>query len=274
MKVVSFWSPQPGHGSVTSNVITSTAILGVEHQQKTLLIHTGYAGTNLDAYLINKEKHHFVPSLNDDGIDGLKRLAKSNRLSAQALNDYTTTLIPGRMDVLKGKNRIQQDDDAGKALFTQIIQHSSTIYNLAFIDTHASSSADYLLELSDLVVVCLNQNQYHLDRFFGKEDWPAALDKKPYIVVLGQYDPYSKLSHKNIQRRYNLKVPLYPIPYCSDFRNACNDREPLSFFIRAKKFKKSHASYPFIQEARKLAKGILSHTGLNTEQNGQEKGAS
>lgn len=274
MKVVSFWSPQPGHGSVTSNVITSAAILGAEHQFKTLLTQTGYAGTNLDAYLIEKEKHQFVPSLNDDGLDGLKRLAKSNRLSTQALNEYTTTLIPGQMDLLKGKNRIEQDDDADKALFTQIIQHSSPIYDLLCIDTHTNFSADYLLELSDLVIVCLNQNQYHLDRFFGKEDWSAALEDKPFIVLLGQYDPYSKLSIKNIQRRYNLKAELYSLPYCSEFRDACNQREPLPFFIRSKKFRKNHASYPFIQEARNLAKGILTHTGLNVDMKGQEKGAS
>lgn len=278
MPIVSFWGPVHGQVGTTANTIMAASFISIEQNIKTMVTQTHWSHSTLESLFTNIHFHqenneHFT----DSGLDALERLARSNRLTPQSIRDYTVPLLKDRLDLLAGtKKRDIHLYTKINGVINHIFQHANAYYDLITVDVHSGRQnplTNTLLYHSDLIVVCLNQNIQLLSNFFSREYWHPALDQKPYIIVLGKYDPQLRLSIKNVIRRFRCAKPMYVIPYDSKFRDACNENRVLEYFIRARYADKKQQDYAFIRSVREFTQGVLKYVGFEKYLN-SEKGAS
>lgn len=251
MSTIVSWSPIHGQGGNTSNIVALAIAmaLGEYTPTRSLLTHTQLTRSNME-FLFNKEKRS---SFDDKGMDALERLVKSNLLKGDAIQDYTDTLIRDRLDLLAGSQKAEISTSKELA-WRSVLEMAKLQYDFIWTDVHSGHRQALtlnLLEESDLVIVNLPQNRYVLDRFFNGDDFPTPLKTRDYIIVIGQYDPTSVLSLKNIKRNYNVKMPIYSISYSSEFNNALNVQRIQEYFYRECSKGNSQRSV-FISELMKI----------------------
>jgi hypothetical protein len=271
MGQVAFWGSAHGQVGTTANVIATSALIGLEVSLRTLVAHTHWSRSTLEtAFLKNEIYEDSLVNFSDTGIDALERLARSGRLSPDIIRDYTKPVLRERLDLLVGTSK---PDEALFWNLNEVIQSifatANQFYNLTLLDVNSGSQnalTNTVLASSDLIIVNLNQNLSLLERFFSKEDWPDELNDKKFLLVLGQYDPDSKYTAANIARRFRYKDPIYTVPYCSGFRDACNDRNVVDFFLRNRQAGKGQENHFFFQEIRKLTKAMLDHLSIDMEE--------
>jgi hypothetical protein len=271
MGQVSFWGSAHGQVATTANVIASATMIGLEYTIRTMVAHTHWSRSTLEAAFLKHASlgDDSLTSFADTGIDALERLARSGRLQPEIIKDYTKPILKERLDLLMGTTK---PDESLFSHINEVIRNifytANQYYDVTMVDMNSgvkNELTNTMLQSSDLIVVNLNQNIALLERFFSKEDWPDVLNEKPFLLVLGQYDRNSKYTATNIARRFRYKAPIYTVPYCTDFMDACNDRSVLEFFLRNRNVNKQHDNYFFIQEVRKLGKAILDHLGVDLE---------
>lgn len=270
MSQISFWGSVHGQVGSTSNVVAAATMIGFEYATRIMVGQTQWSRSTLESVftesstILNRAMHYA-----DIGIDALERLARSKRLIPEIVADYTIPIIQNRLDLLTGTSKPTEPlYENMRDVLPDIFSCADQCYDAILLDIHSghkNTITESLLETSDLIVVNLSQNMTVLERFFSKQDWPEALNSKPFMVVIGQYDPKSKYSATNIARRFDYKDPIYTIPYCTDYKDACNDRSVLEFFMRNRNVSKRHENYFFIQEIRRFIQALLSKAGIDAD---------
>ncbi|MGV7665758.1 hypothetical protein PJK52_29080, partial [Mycobacterium kansasii] len=73
--------------------------------------------------------------------------------------------------------------------------------------------SDSLIQDADLVIICVNQNISVIEKYFDdqRKNWPSTLDQKPHLLLMTQYDPFSKYKIKNIANKYKFKGPILTV---------------------------------------------------------------
>ncbi|MDP4095279.1 hypothetical protein OIN60_00540 [Paenibacillus sp. P96] len=279
MSIISFWSPEHGRGN-TSNSAAVGAMIGLDYDIRTLIARTQFGDSSLEgAFLKSKELQlrNFAAST-ASGMDALERLFKTKRLEAASISNHTLSLEPGRLDLLTGTSKSYESAYEGiEHVIAAIFEEAKRYYQAIILDIEGGSTnavSNQLLKSSDLVVVNLSQDIMSLERYISKEQWPSGLQETNRMILLGQYDPHSKYNMTNIRRKFGIKDPVFALPYCSEYRDAFNDRDVLGWFRRSRNAGRRHGSYPFFQEVRKTAKEILAQIGVNTEIKHIERGVS
>lgn len=266
---ISFWSPVHGQCGVTSNLSMLAMTLSVRHQLKILMIQNQLAYHALDELFLDAYQRNIDLNGLETGIDALIRFVKFNALDQESLENYATTIIDGKLDLIR-KTQMSQRASFRKDLvdvYGALVYGGLKYYDIIISDV----TGDYfdnegLLETSDIVVVNLNQNKTVLDQFFNSEVYHKIKDKS--FFILGRYQKQSKYSAKNLVRKYGLGslsqvkrlmgqsdylgvVPEYPC-----FFDAMNDGKLLDFFLlessQVKGYKVSEFYERIIQATDKL----------------------
>ncbi|ADC52218.1 MULTISPECIES: P-loop NTPase family protein [Alkalihalophilus] len=267
MANIAFWGTVHGQVATTTNIITAAHYSTLEYDVKALLTQTHWSHSTLEKSITKENSSNTF--FNDTGIDALERLARSNRLTAKAIPDYTESIMSDRLDLLPGTTKKDESLFANvEDVMSKIMTVAKNEYDFSFFDINSGTQNELskiVLNHADLVVVNLNQNKHVLDRFFNKEDYVSALDQKPYIIVISQYDEQSRMTLKNIKRKYKVNVPIVGIPYCSQLRDAMNENRMTEFLIRSHNSTKKHHDYKFRQSALKLVNLIYKLSQKKTE---------
>jgi len=276
MGQVVFYGDSNSQDASTTCFIACAALIGLEYSVRTLLAHTSKAGSLLEMAFGERSSGNLDPvaRFSDTGVDALERLARSQRLTPERVQDYSTPILRDRLDLLRGTMKQEVTHAAADpALLPAMMNCASRYYGLTLLDWSGngrgiggsadSTAAEAVLHGADLVVVRLPQHTEALERYFAKRDWPEALHAKPRLVVLGPYDRHSKYSMVNIARRYKHKEPIYSIPYNTDFIDAINDRSVVDFFMRNRNATKRSDNYFFMEEIRRLSAAIMSNMGYS-----------
>lgn len=252
MNTIVSWSPIHGQAGNTSNTMALATHMALSNSNlRSLLTHNLMSLSTLEGILDKEQSSKF----DDKGMDALGRLVRSNLLKGEAIQDYTSTVIPKRLDFLSGSKRAY-DTSEKEIIWRRVLDVAKQHYDLIWIDLHAGDRqalTKSLLSEADLIVVNLPQNNNVLERFFSGEDFPEELKGKKYIVVIGMYDAeVTTLSVKNIKRKYKVNAPIFPISYSSQYRNAANNKRVEEFFYMGMKRNKQNPSYTFINDVQSI----------------------
>lgn len=279
MSIITFWSPDHGRGN-TANCAAIGAMIGLEYDIRTLIARTHFGDSRLeDVFLKPKELQlkNLVTSA-ATGMDSVERLFKTKRLDASGISNYALSLQSGRLDILTGTSRADASGHEGiEHVFAAIFDEAKRYYQAIILDVAGGCEhkvSNQLIQSADLVVINLSQDMKLFERYVCQEKWPTGLQSKSKIILLGQYDPHSKYNVANIRRKFGIRDPIFAIPYCSDYRDAFNDKDVLGWFRRVRHADRRQGSYSFCQEVRKCAKEMLSQIGVNTEIKRIERGVS
>ncbi|MDD1505222.1 hypothetical protein PVA17_21100 [Lysinibacillus sp. CNPSo 3705] len=238
-KTIVSWSPVKGQGC-TSNTAALAAVFALNYQVNSLITHTQFSESILEE-VFNKA-HKMVGF--DSGLKALERLAKSVLLKPEAVIDYTETIYNNRLDILGGSQTHQGDME----ILQTLLNVTKEAYDLVWIDTETgppNEMTEKVLKAADVILVTLPQNKFVLDRFFTQKEYPAFLDEKNVVYLVGSYDPEAALSVRKIKGNYKLKNKVMPVLYSHLFNDAFNTNSLTEFFHRNKSVSKKHPVYEF-----------------------------
>ena len=115
MSVVTFWSDGREQTGKTLSIAAISTYMAVEHNYRILIISTGYRDDTLNQCFWKEKKAKrnfglFGPNTNEileEGIVGLAKVVKSNKLSPENITNYTKIIFKDRLEVLSGYNGVE-----------------------------------------------------------------------------------------------------------------------------------------------------------------------
>ena len=110
MPIITFWSNKENSIGQTVATTIAATVTGIEHNYKVLLISADFndkmieksfgaqeSNNNIVKGIVNRSQMSL-----DSGIQGLLKLADSNRVTPEVIQDYTKIVFKNRLEVLKG----------------------------------------------------------------------------------------------------------------------------------------------------------------------------
>lgn len=281
MSKVVFWDSGCGGSAEVAAAFGVSA--GFHDRHHLLLTNCGQSGTGIEEGFpprYEEMEDYFHSPVCDHGMEALLRLAESERLSKATIADYTYPLLQGRLDMAFGPKfgsdpweLIQSKE------FAAIIQTAEQQYDFVVLQLSGSSALSYtaMLHPDDVIVAVLRQNRVEMDAFFEKINTAnSLLHPVPIVAVIHQYDALSKWSLQNIKRRYHSQIPMIGIPYHTEFNDAWNGQDIISFFRRYRLLKgRGYEREQFLFSCKELVRFVLGKKEQSNHpvMDGKEKGA-
>ncbi len=202
----------------------------------------------------------------ESGIEGLAKIARSNKLTPQMITNYTKVIFKDRLEVILGvdKNKKQDIIDDDKEIaeeYITLVNVAKMYYDKVFVDLDFNLSPEVrekIVDSSDLVIVNSSQNYNSIKKLKEKKDNSKLLQSPKTMILIGKYDKFSKYNIKNISRFLDEKKQVLGIPYNTLFMEATNEAGVPDFFLKLKRISNSDdRNALFIQEVDRATQGIL-----------------
>ena len=202
----------------------------------------------------------------ESGIEGLAKIARSNKLTPQMITNYTKVIFKDRLEVILGvdKNKKQDIIDDDKEIaeeYITLVNVAKMYYDKVFVDLDFNLSPEVrekIVDSSDLVIVNSSQNYNSIKKLKEKKDNSKILQSPKTMILIGKYDKFSKYNIKNISRFLDEKKQVLGIPYNTLFMEATNEAGVPDFFLKLKRISNSDdRNALFIQEVDRATQGIL-----------------
>lgn len=268
MSIVTFWGAGKEQTGKTLSLSAICTQLAIEHNYRILIIGTGYKDENLDKCFwqqkkkVKKNLGLFGPNTNlamEEGISGLARMMKSNKVSPDTITNYTKIVLKDRLEVLptfKGDQNLYNDI---RRYYPEIINLANSYYDLVFVDLDKEvhdDIEDTIISESNLVVVHLGQRLRCINDFRDIREEKTILKTKKVLLLIGRYDKYSKYNIKNISRYLGEKNMVSTIPYNTLFFEACEEAKVADLFLKLRKTDEEDRNGFFMAEVRRAADNI------------------
>lgn len=268
MSVVTFWSDGREQTGKTLSIAAISTYMAVEHNYRILIISTGYRDDTLNQCFWKEKKAKrnfglFGPNTNEileEGIVGLAKVVKSNKLSPENITNYTKIIFKDRLEVLQGFRGETSDYDELEKTYPDIINLANSYYDLVFIDLDNEmnpSIREMILANSDLIVANISQRLTSIDRFMETRENIPILNSKKTLLLIGKYDKFSKYSIKNITRYMGEKNKVSTIPYNTLFFEACEEAKLPDLIFNLRKIDEEDINGFFLSEVKRTSENIM-----------------
>ncbi len=268
MSVVTFWNDGREQTGKTLSIAAISTYMAVEHNYRILIISTGYRDDTLNQCFWKEKKVKrnfglFGPNTNEileEGIVGLAKVVKSNKLSPENITNYTKIIFKDRLEVLQGFRGETSDYDELEKTYPDIINLANSYYDLVFIDLDNemnSSIREMILANSDLIVANISQRLTSIDRFMETREKTPILNSKKTLLLIGKYDKFSKYSIKNITRYMGEKNKVSTIPYNTLFFEACEEAKLPDLIFNLRKIDEEDINGFFLSEVKRTSENIM-----------------
>ena len=268
MSVVTFWSDGREQTGKTLSIAAISTYMAIEHNYRILIISTGYRDDTLNQCFWKEKKVKrnfglFGPNTNEileEGIVGLAKVVKSNKLSPENITNYTKIIFKDRLEVLQGFRGETSDYDELEKTYPDIINLANSYYDLVFIDLDNEmnpSIREMILANSDLIVANISQRLTSIDRFMETRENTPILNSKKTLLLIGKYDKFSKYSIKNITRYMGEKNKVSTIPYNTLFFEACEEAKVPDLFLKIRNVDDEDINGFFLSEVKRTSENIM-----------------
>ena len=268
MSVVTFWNDGREQTGKTLSIAAISTYMAIEHNYRILIISTGYRDDTLNQCFWKEKKVKrnfglFGPNTNEileEGIVGLAKVVKSNKLSPENITNYTKIIFKDRLEVLLGFKGETSDYDELEKTYPDIINLANSYYDLVFIDLDNEmnpSIREMILANSDLIVANISQRLTSIDRFMETRENTPILNSKKTLLLIGKYDKFSKYSIKNITRYIGEKNKVSTIPYNTLFFEACEEAKVPDLFLKIRNVDEEDINGFFLSEVKRTSENIM-----------------
>ena len=115
-----------------------------------------------------------------------------------------------------------------------------------------------ILEMSDIIIINLNQRMSSLNDFLEKKEENQLLNSPKTLLLIGRYDSYSKYNSKNISRYLGEKNQVLTIPYNTLFFEAAEEANVPDLFLNYRRIKDiTDKNNNFISEVKRASENII-----------------
>lgn len=276
MPIVTFWN---NRREQTGKTLTSVAVatkMAIERNFKILLISTAYKDPTMkNCFWVsaNKNKNSFLGARNniavENGIEGLSKLIKSNKIQPSIITDYTKVIFKGRLEVLSGyvgtpdKNNDEnlQDYKDLSDCYVELVKLASQYYDMVLVDLDNrldDKVKKEILEISNVNVLVLSQRIVCLDYYNDIKNTNKEILGPKCIPVIAKYNKKTKYNKKNIMKYLEAKKDLNLVPFNTLFFEASEEANVTEFFLKLRDIKDTtDTNYFFMSEVLKLVNTII-----------------
>lgn len=268
--IVAFWSPFAG--SSTSSTLLATAIVtAASCRTRCSVMSLGYDTESIFPYFMPNESSE-LHLFENTGIDALFRTSKNKVATVQEVEDCSFSFLENKLNVFTQSNVATEVlyYDNLKSAVANVFEGLRNTYAVSFVDT-ASEVNKYskeVLNLADLVVICLPQTQYKIDKFFKDYDFKGS----NVMYVIGNYDDRQKTKAFKIMMQYTVGKKcgqVLTLPNNPEYADSMNNREAIRYFLRNIECTQKDPNYHFIQSSTKIAKDILKRCKISSTVGGE-----
>lgn len=269
MSIVSFWSQGDEETGKTSAVIALATYMAIEHNYRILVVSTS-ANDDTIKNAFWKEKNSkknlglFGPNTNvamQNGIEGLNRYIRSNKISSDIITNYTKVVFKDRLEILLGYSGNEAVYDEIRGIYPSVIELANKFYDLVIVDVDSKLNEDIKKEIlhgSNIIVSTLSQRLASIDKYNEAKQGSQILNSAKTLILVGRYDRFSKYTSKNITRYLKEKNMVNSIPYNTLFFEACEEAGVPDLFLRLRKISDdTDRNVLFINEIKRLSENIV-----------------
>ena len=268
MAIITFYTYGKEQAGNTAAAISFATYLGITKNKKTLLISTSYNSDEVKrAFWENKsgkKQGLFAPNadsaMTDNGIEGLDRIIRSNRITPEQITDYTKVVLKDRLEILMGYNGIEETYKEIQKQYPQIETLASKYYDNVIIDLSKQLDEGVqsdILYSSDIVVAITPQKVDNIHNVLELLQVNTKLRKNNTLLALGRYDEESKYNSKNISRNLlKIKKEINTIPYNTLIFEAMQEGRIIDEFLRFLNLKTRDENTMFLEEMKRLNEDI------------------
>ncbi len=246
MSIVTFWNSGKEQTGKTLSIAAISTYMAIEHNYRILVISTGKGDTVLDRCFweekkVKKNLGLFGPNTHvamEEGINGLIKIMKSNKLEPENITNYTKIVFKDRLEILQTYKGNQEEYKDLSMMYPDIINLANNYYDLVLVDLDAEideNTKKQILESSNLIIVNLSQRLSSINNFIEMKEKQPMFATKKALVLIGRYDKFSKYTIKNISRYMNEKNKVSTIPYNTLFFEAAEEAKVPDLFLRLRK---------------------------------------
>lgn len=266
MSVVTFWSNGKEQTGKTMSIAAIATYMAIEHNKRILVISTANKKDALENCFWETKKNRKLIGLftsknnymdTQNGIDGLVKLMKSNKISSDIITNYTKIVFKDRLEILLGSKTIEDKS----TYYPDIIKMANQFYDLVFVDLDNSINEFSRLQIlkdSNLIIANVNQRLASIDEFNEACEEEEYLESNKVLVLIGRYDKYSKYNSKNITRYLGRKKEILTIPYNTLYFEATEEAGVPDMFLKFRNLTDSEDRNGFfIQEVKRASEAII-----------------
>ncbi len=268
MSIVTFWNNGKEQTGKTLSLAAICTHLAIEHNYRILVISTGYQDENLDNCFweqkkVKKNLGLFGPNTNiamQEGIAGLVKIMKSNKLSPDIITNYTKIIFKDRLEILPTFKGNPNEYNDIRRYYPEIINLANNYYDLVLVDLDKQLQddvAETILTNSNLIVANLSQRLTSINTFMEIREEQPMLKSKKTLLLIGRYDKFSKYNVKNISRYMGERNKVSTLPYNTLFFEACEEAKVPDLFLRLKKIGEDDRNSFFLQEVKRTVDNII-----------------
>lgn len=267
MPVITFWSIKEKTIGQTVSAALAATVMAMERNYKVLLISADFNNPTLENCFGAQESNKEIlktlvgsSQINlDSGINGLLKLADSNRVTPEIIHDYTKIIFKNRLEVLYSPMNIGDNQKTiVEEYLKNIIVNASRYYDYVFVDLRKGlkfiSQLD-ILNISDVIVANINQEVSTIQEFYKQEKIKTLEPKAIWNIC--RYDNKSKYNTKNLSRNILKNHAIYEIPYNTLVMEAAQEGSIVELLIRLKTLKDEDENLELIRKIQELVSGIL-----------------
>lgn len=276
MSIITFWNDDKEQ---TGKTLTSVAVatrMAMERNFKILLLSTAYKDPTMkNCYFIDSAKK-ITPMLGknnniavENGIEGLSKLIKANKIQPTIITDYTKVIFKNRLEILSGYVGAS-DKTSDENLFDykntsecypELIKLANQFYDMVLVDLDNKLDEQVkkqILEMSNLNVLVLSQRLVSLDKYNKMKSGNKEILGPKCLPVIGKYNKESKYNKKNIMRYLEEKKNLNVVPYNTLFFEAAEEANVTELFLKLRNIKDTNdGNYIFMSEVLGLTSNII-----------------
>jgi len=267
MSVIAFYTNCKDQTGNTLSAISLATYLGIVQNKKTLFISTSINDNTIrQAYWGTPPKKRsglFGPNTNvisENGIEGLDRVIRSNKIAPDIITDYTKVALKNRLEFLMGYRGSEEQYRTIQKQYLQISNMASKCYDNVIIDIDKKLDMKTRFELTnaaDVVIAMTTQKLENIRDLITTMNDGVALKKQNSIITLGKYDEKSKYNAKNISRNIlKQKDTINTIPYNTILFEAVQEGQIIDMFIKFLGIKGKDENTFFIEEIERLKNSI------------------
>ena len=201
----------------------------------------------------------------ESGIEGIAKIARSNKLTPEMITNYTRVVFKDRLEVIFGpeqkeKNKDGIEDKEIEKEYIELINVANIYYDKIFIDLDNNLSEETrqrIIEISDLIILNTSQNFSSLKKLKENKENNELLKSPKTLILIGKYDKYSKYNSKNITRYLEEKNQVLTIPYNTLYFEATNEAGVPDLFLKFRKLSDSDdRNAIFVEEVKRATENI------------------
>ena len=268
MSIVTFWNSKKEQTGKTLSIAAIATYMAIEHNYRILIVTTGRNDKTLERCFweekkVKKNLGLFGPNTRvamEEGIDGLIKIMRSNKLAPENVTNYTKIVFKDRLEVIQTYKGNQEGYRDVTKMYPDIINLANSYYDLVLVDLDAEVDEDItnqIMSMSNLIVVNLSQRLTSINDFLELRQNNNQFNSRKVLLLFGRYDKYSKYTIKNITRYMNEKNKVSTIPYNTLFFEAAEEAKVPDLFLRFRKMTDDDRNGYFIEEVGRTAENII-----------------